>query len=98
MTTHIDTPLQILQSQGKYQNQPPFPFVLGTELAGKIADNSPIPEGTQICRTRRKEKKLNRGRKDVPLNAVKGYLVARRDPMPTGYARIGCHWHLCLQI
>jgi NADPH:quinone reductase-like Zn-dependent oxidoreductase len=38
---------QILQAQGKYQNQPPFPFVLGTELAGKIADNSPIPEGEQ---------------------------------------------------
>jgi len=35
----------ILQSQGKYQNQPPFPFVLGAELAGKIADNSPIPKG-----------------------------------------------------
>ncbi|KIM91821.1 hypothetical protein PILCRDRAFT_809785 [Piloderma croceum F 1598] len=35
----------ILQSQGKYQTQPPFPFVLGMELAGKIADNSPIPEG-----------------------------------------------------
>jgi NADPH2:quinone reductase len=37
----------ILQAQGKYQNQPPFPFVLGSEMAGKIADNSPIPEGKQ---------------------------------------------------
>ncbi|KAI0768415.1 alcohol dehydrogenase [Irpex lacteus] len=35
----------ILQAQGKYQNQPPFPFILGTELAGKIAANSPIPKG-----------------------------------------------------
>ncbi|THH05280.1 hypothetical protein EW145_g4914 [Phellinidium pouzarii] len=35
----------ILQAQGKYQSQPPFPFVLGTEYAGKIAANSPIPEG-----------------------------------------------------
>jgi NADPH2:quinone reductase len=43
----------ILQSQGKYQNQPPFPFVLGTELAGKIADNSPIPEGCPFKRGQR---------------------------------------------
>ncbi|OCH84896.1 alcohol dehydrogenase [Obba rivulosa] len=35
----------ILQTQGKYQIQPPFPFVLGTELAGRIAQNSPIPKG-----------------------------------------------------
>ncbi|OSX66277.1 hypothetical protein POSPLADRAFT_1132996 [Postia placenta MAD-698-R-SB12] len=35
----------ILQCQGKYQNQPPFPFVLGTEFAGRIAKDSPIPEG-----------------------------------------------------
>jgi hypothetical protein len=52
---HFDMPyfLQILQSQGKYQTQPPFPFVLGTELAGKIADNSPIPEGGQLfCQIR----------------------------------------------
>lgn len=35
----------ILQAQGKYQHQPPFPFVLGTELAGRIAPNSPIPPG-----------------------------------------------------
>ncbi|KAI0344862.1 NAD(P)-binding protein [Trametopsis cervina] len=35
----------ILQAQGKYQHQPPFPFILGTELAGKIAANSPIPNG-----------------------------------------------------
>ncbi|KIJ39918.1 hypothetical protein M422DRAFT_32520 [Sphaerobolus stellatus SS14] len=36
----------ILQAQGKYQSQPPFPFVLGAEFAGRIAANSPIPEGS----------------------------------------------------
>ncbi|PCH43592.1 NAD(P)-binding protein [Wolfiporia cocos MD-104 SS10] len=35
----------ILQCQGKYQYQPPFPFVLGTEFAGRIAADSPIPKG-----------------------------------------------------
>lgn len=35
----------ILQAQGKYQSQPPFPFVLGAELAGRIAAHSPIPPG-----------------------------------------------------
>jgi len=35
----------ILQSQGKYQNQPPFPFILGAELAGRISEHSPIPPG-----------------------------------------------------
>ncbi|KAF5385821.1 hypothetical protein D9615_002573 [Tricholomella constricta] len=35
----------ILQSQGKYQNKPPLPFVLGTEFAGRISKDSPIPEG-----------------------------------------------------
>jgi len=35
----------ILQAQGKYQHQPPFPFVLGSEFAGKIAQDSPIPKG-----------------------------------------------------
>ncbi|KAG8767924.1 hypothetical protein FRC15_005380 [Serendipita sp. 397] len=35
----------ILQAQGKYQNQPPFPFVLGAELAGRISQDSPIPVG-----------------------------------------------------
>ncbi|KAI0644512.1 alcohol dehydrogenase [Trametes meyenii] len=35
----------ILQAQGKYQVQPPRPFVLGNEFAGKIASNSPIPDG-----------------------------------------------------
>ena len=37
--------LQILQSQGKYQLQPPRPFVLGSELAGRVAADSPIPDG-----------------------------------------------------
>ncbi len=36
---------KILQSQGKHQSKPPLPFVLGTEFAGRIAQNSPIPEG-----------------------------------------------------
>ncbi|KXN90586.1 Quinone oxidoreductase-like protein 2 [Leucoagaricus sp. SymC.cos] len=35
----------ILQSQGRYQHKPPLPFILGTEFAGRIASNSPIPEG-----------------------------------------------------
>ncbi|KAH9949003.1 alcohol dehydrogenase [Amylocystis lapponica] len=34
----------ILQCQGKYQVQPPFPFILGSEFAGKIAKNSPVPK------------------------------------------------------
>ncbi|KAH7339535.1 NAD(P)-binding protein [Rhizoctonia solani] len=33
----------ILQAQGKYQNQPPFPFVLGAEFAGTVSASSPIP-------------------------------------------------------
>ena len=41
----ISAASQILQSQGKYQHQPPRPFVLGSELAGRIAEGSPIPEG-----------------------------------------------------
>ncbi|EJT51972.1 hypothetical protein A1Q1_06778 [Trichosporon asahii var. asahii CBS 2479] len=40
----------ILQSQGKYQNQPPLPFVLGAEFAGKIASDSPIPDGCDFKR------------------------------------------------
>ncbi|KDQ53501.1 hypothetical protein JAAARDRAFT_39186 [Jaapia argillacea MUCL 33604] len=35
----------LLQAQGKYQNQPPMPFVLGSEFAGLVASNSPIPKG-----------------------------------------------------
>ncbi|KAG1802855.1 uncharacterized protein HD556DRAFT_1332828 [Suillus plorans] len=35
----------ILQSQGKYQVKPPFPFTLGAEFAGKVAKDSPIPKG-----------------------------------------------------
>jgi len=33
----------ILQSQGKYQSQPPFPWVMGAEFAGRIAKDSPVP-------------------------------------------------------
>jgi NADPH2:quinone reductase len=36
---------QILQAQGKYQNKPALPFTLGSEFAGRIARNSPIPKG-----------------------------------------------------
>ncbi|KAF6760271.1 alcohol dehydrogenase [Ephemerocybe angulata] len=35
----------ILQSQGKYQNQPPLPFILGTEFAGRVSSKSPLPTG-----------------------------------------------------
>ncbi|ORX36818.1 alcohol dehydrogenase [Kockovaella imperatae] len=35
----------VLQAQGKYQNRPPLPFILGAELAGRIAEDSPIPKG-----------------------------------------------------
>lgn len=42
---HSNVNAQILQSQGKYQLQPPRPFVLGNEFAGKIAHDSPIPDG-----------------------------------------------------
>ncbi|WVR07176.1 hypothetical protein IAU60_004217 [Kwoniella sp. DSM 27419] len=35
----------ILQAQGKYQTQPPLPFVLGAEIAGRISTSSPIPKG-----------------------------------------------------
>lgn len=38
----------ILQAQGKYQVQPPLPFVLGVEFAGKIAKDSPIPKGCTL--------------------------------------------------
>lgn len=35
----------ILQAQGKYQHKPALPFVYGTEFAGRISHNSPIPAG-----------------------------------------------------
>ncbi|KDN53340.1 NAD(P)-binding protein [Tilletiaria anomala UBC 951] len=35
----------ILMAAGKYQNQPEHPYVLGAEIAGVIAKDSPIPEG-----------------------------------------------------
>ncbi|KAJ4483402.1 alcohol dehydrogenase [Lentinula aciculospora] len=35
----------ILQAQGKYQIKPLLPFILGTEFAGRVAQNSPIPLG-----------------------------------------------------
>jgi len=44
---------QILQSQGKYQHKPPLPFILGTEFAGKISQDSPIPKGCSLKRGQR---------------------------------------------
>ncbi|KDR75883.1 hypothetical protein GALMADRAFT_248626 [Galerina marginata CBS 339.88] len=38
----------ILQAQGKYQTQPPLPFILGSEFAGRISKDSPIPEGCNL--------------------------------------------------
>ncbi|KAF8070122.1 alcohol dehydrogenase [Lyophyllum atratum] len=38
----------ILQTQGKYQIKPPLPFVLGTEFAGRISKDSPIPKGCSL--------------------------------------------------
>ncbi|KAM6502269.1 hypothetical protein JOM56_002246 [Amanita muscaria] len=35
----------ILQAQGKYQIKPPLPFILGSEFAGRVSHDSPIPEG-----------------------------------------------------
>ncbi|KAJ6593932.1 alcohol dehydrogenase [Mycena capillaripes] len=35
----------ILQAQGRYQNKPPLPFVLGSEFAGRVSQDSPIPAG-----------------------------------------------------
>ncbi|KAI6021383.1 hypothetical protein BKA83DRAFT_4464114 [Pisolithus microcarpus] len=40
--------VDILQSQGKYQIKPPFPFALGAEFAGRVAIDSPIPEGCSL--------------------------------------------------
>ncbi|VDB90869.1 unnamed protein product [Peniophora sp. CBMAI 1063] len=35
----------ILQTQGKYQNKPPFPFVLGSEFAGTVSRDAILPPG-----------------------------------------------------
>ncbi|KAK4055008.1 hypothetical protein OIO90_003349 [Microbotryomycetes sp. JL221] len=40
----------ILQIQGKYQVKPPHPYVLGTEFSGRIAQDSPLPDGCQFER------------------------------------------------
>ncbi|KAG7098570.1 hypothetical protein E1B28_000503 [Marasmius oreades] len=40
----------ILQAQGKHQSRPQLPFVLGTEFAGRISRNSPIPKGCKFNR------------------------------------------------
>ncbi|KAF9566754.1 alcohol dehydrogenase [Agrocybe pediades] len=38
----------ILQAQGKYQHKPPLPFILGSEFAGIISKDSPIPPGSNL--------------------------------------------------
>ncbi|KAF9531660.1 alcohol dehydrogenase [Crepidotus variabilis] len=38
----------ILQAQGKYQTKPPLPFTLGTEFAGRVSQDSPIPQGCTL--------------------------------------------------
>jgi len=43
--------LQILQAQGRYQTQPPRPFILGTEFAGTVAAapaGSPFKRGDRV--------------------------------------------------
>ncbi|KIY73036.1 NAD(P)-binding protein [Cylindrobasidium torrendii FP15055 ss-10] len=40
----------ILQCQGKYQKRPALPFVAGTEFAGRVSRNSPIPPGCPFKR------------------------------------------------
>ncbi|TFK26458.1 alcohol dehydrogenase [Coprinopsis marcescibilis] len=40
----------ILQAQGKYQTKPALPFTFGTEFAGRISQNSPIPQGCTLKR------------------------------------------------
>lgn len=44
---------QILQAQGKYQDRPPLPFILGAEFAGRISLDSPIPDGCKLQRGQR---------------------------------------------
>jgi len=39
---------QILQAQGKHQSQPKLPFVLGSEFAGIVSQDSPIPPGCSL--------------------------------------------------
>lgn len=42
---------QILQAQGRYQTQPPRPFILGTEFAGTVAvapAGSPFKRGDRV--------------------------------------------------
>lgn len=38
----------VLQIAGKYQIKKPFPYTPGTEIAGVIAKDSPIPEGCEF--------------------------------------------------
>lgn len=45
--------IQILQAQGKYQTKNALPFTLGTEFAGRISDDSPIPTGCNLQRGQR---------------------------------------------
>jgi len=44
---------EILQAQGKHQSKPSLPFILGTEFAGRVSDDSPIPAGCSLKRGQR---------------------------------------------
>jgi len=51
LATPSTTFLQILQAQGRYQTQPPRPFILGTEFAGTVAAapaGSPFKRGDRV--------------------------------------------------
>jgi NADPH:quinone reductase-like Zn-dependent oxidoreductase len=51
LATLSTTYSQILQAQGRYQTQPPRPFILGTEFAGTIAAapaGSPFKRGDRV--------------------------------------------------
>ena len=51
LATPSITYFQILQAQGRYQTQPPRPFILGTEFAGTVAAapaGSPFKRGDRV--------------------------------------------------
>jgi NADPH2:quinone reductase len=51
LATLSTTYFQILQAQGRYQTQPPRPFILGTEFAGTVAvapAGSPFKRGDRV--------------------------------------------------
>lgn len=64
--------------------QPPLPFVLGAEFAGKIASNSPIPKG---CRYRPGGMLLSHTQSPPPSTAHRDILTRNR---PRIRIRTGC--------